>query len=125
MIENKFYLICFALVLLGHIVFAIMQWSFWPRLCKRLTGLEGTEIDKTKFLGRSFASYNAAIAIGLLLSLRLDVDVQAKVQLVTLGLIAITALVGNAGARGNTILFLRFLPAAAGCLILAYHLFLN
>ena len=62
----KFLLIC---VIGGHFFFAYGQWFKWARLCEKLTDLTGGEVEKTAFPGRSFASYNFSIGLGLLLSL--------------------------------------------------------
>lgn len=108
-----------ALVIGGHILFAYRQWFKWPELCAKLTDLTRDEALKTAFLGRSIASYNASIAVGLALSFLLDSSAQAWVQGVTLALIVATAAVGNAGVRGSTILVARLAPAAAALAVLA------
>jgi uncharacterized membrane protein len=106
------------LVISGHFFFAYQQWFKWPQLCGKLTELTGSEIENTAFLGRSIASYNASIGVGLLLSLRLDDIPQAWVQGVTLLLITITAAVGAVGTKGNSILIARLMPAALALLTL-------
>ena len=110
-----FYLAMLA-VIGGHFFFAYGQWFKWPDLCKELTDLEGQEVDKTTFLGRSIASYNASIGAGLLLSFLLVNE--AWVQGVTLALIVATAAVGASGTKTNTIRNLRLLPAAAALVLL-------
>jgi len=104
-------------VIFGHFFFAYAQWFKWPMLCEKLTELRGEEIEKTSSLGRSFASYNLSIGLGLLLSL-LFLD-SAIIQGIVLALISLTALVGASGTKGLTILLLRFLPAivALGLLV--------
>jgi len=111
------------LVIVGHLLFAYAQWFRWPRVCKKLTSLTDTEIENTRFLGRSIASYNASIGVGLFLSLFLENQTERLVQLAVLAFIALTAMVGNSGARGNLILFARLLPAALAFLLLAYQAF--
>ena len=105
-----FYLL-FSLVIVGHFFFAYQQWFKWPELCAKLTEFTGSEIEKTAFLGRSIASYNASISVGLLLSLLLAEPGQAMVQGVTLLLVVATAVVGAQGTRGNSILIARLAPA--------------
>lgn len=83
-----------------------------------MTDLKGEEVEKTAFLGRSFASYNASIGIGLVLSFLLDGQREAWVQGVVLVLIVATAAVGASGTKGNTILIRRLLPAAVALLLL-------
>lgn len=101
-----------------HILFAYRQWFQWPKVCEALTDLEGAEVAKTASLGRSFASYNGSIAVGLLMSLSLEPNSQTWVQGVTLGFIVLTAAVGASGTKGNTILLFRLLPAAIALLLL-------
>lgn len=107
-------------VILGHLFFAYQQWFKWPDLCEKLTDLRGEDIEKTAFLGRSIASYNTSIVVGLLLSFRLDDAPQAWVQGMTLALIVATAAVGATGTRGNAILIARLLPAAVALVALIY-----
>ena len=117
------YNIALLIVIFGHFFFAYTQWFKWPELAEKLTELRGEEIVKTASLGRSFASYNLSIGIGLLLSL-LFYD-SAIIQGVVLALISLTALVGASGTKGMTILLLRFLPAliALGLLVAGLLLF--
>lgn len=107
-----------AVVIVGHFLFAYLQWFRWRQVCKRLTDFTPDEAIKAAFLGRSVASYNAAIAVGLLLSFLLAHDTQLYVQGVVLALIVLTAVVGATGTRGNAILIARLLPAAAALLLL-------
>ncbi len=107
-------------VILGHFYFAYQQWFKWPDLCAELTGLGGEAVEDSAFLGRSIASYNASVGIGLAASFRLGEAPQAWVQGVTLGLIVATAAVGAAGTRGNAILIARLLPAAVALGALIY-----
>jgi uncharacterized membrane protein len=128
--------VCLAAVILGHFVFAIVQVFFWPWLCRRVTKLTDEEIESSRFLGRSIASYNASIGLGMALSLRLlengsdrfwdgELLIPAdgaflSVQMAVMAFIAATALVGAMGTSGKTILIARFSPAAAAFLILAF-----
>ena len=115
-----------ALVIAGHLLFAFLQWFKWDFVCKRMTDLTGPEVERTAFLGRSFASYNASVGVGLLLSCCLDPTPQAWVQGVVLALIVATAAVGAAGAQGNAILKYRLSPAAAALIfLLAVRLLAN
>ena len=99
-------------VVLGHFYFAYKQWFKWPELCADLTELEGGEVAKTAFLGRSFASYNASVGLGLNLSFRLSTEAIFSVQAIVLAMIVATAAVGSSGVRGNKILVGRLAPAA-------------
>lgn len=103
-------------VIFGHFFFAYGQYSRWPELCGKLTDLKGEEIEKTAFLGRSFASYNAAIGVGLVLSFFLEANAKFSVQAVVLALVVVTAAVGASGTKGNTILIARLAPAAIALL---------
>ena len=112
------YYLAMFVVVGGHFFFAYRQWFRWPDLCAKLTDLTGSEAEKTAFLGRTFAAYNAAIAAGLFLSFLLAEGPRAWVQGVTLALIVATAAVGGSGTKGNTILMVRLLPAALALVIL-------
>ncbi|MCG7519503.1 DUF1304 family protein [Ruegeria sp. Ofav3-42] len=112
------YYLALAAVIIGHLVFAYAQWFHWQRVCERLTIFDAKEIEKTRFLGRSIASYNASIGVGLCLSIFLPDISQAWTQAVVLGFIVLTAMVGNAGARGNFILYTRLSPAAIALVFL-------
>lgn len=112
------YWIALAAVILGHFFFAYAQSFRWPALCEKLTDLRGEEIQKTATLGFSFASYNAAIGIGLCCSFLLPAANQSAVQAVVLALIVVTASVGARVTHGNTILFARLLPAVVSLLLL-------
>ena len=112
------YIIAMGAVIIGHFAFAWKQWCDWPGLCQDLTDLRGSEIEKTAFLGRSIASYNASIGIGLSLSSWLDEWPQALVQGAVLALICATAAVGASGTRGNKILLLRFTPGVLALILL-------
>ncbi|MEM7224092.1 MAG: DUF1304 family protein [Pseudomonadota bacterium] len=121
-----------AFVIFGHFKFAKLQWFHWDALCEKLTDLRDEEIKRTAFLGRSIASYNASIGVGLILSLLLapnmedlvprpEVGLPAPVvwvQGVVLALIVATAAVGSSGVRDNSILKGRLLPAAAALAVL-------
>lgn len=129
-----FFSILLAAVIIGHIAFAFIQVFFWPWLCGRITDLTAEEAESSRFLGKSIASYNASIAVGLLLSLRLVEDGFAKflsgdlvnpehgafvgVQMTVMAFIAATAIVGALGTKGKTILVMRFLPAAAAFFVI-------
>ena len=112
-----FYL-AMVIVILGHLYFAFKQRFRWRELCEQLTELREPEIEKTAFLGRSVASYNASIAVGLGASFGLAEGPQAWVQAVVLALIVATAAVGASGTKGNTILIARLLPAAVALIAL-------
>ncbi len=99
-------------VIAGHFGFAHLQWFRWDRVCAKLTDLTPEEAVRTAFLGRSFASYNASIGLGLGLSFLLAEGAREWVQAVTLALIVFTAAIGAAGTRGNLILLARLAPAA-------------
>ena len=102
------------LVIIGHAVFAGMQAFKWPFVAKRLLDIEDEEtIARTETVGKSFASYNLSISIGLALSFQLDPTVMQNVQLTVLALIVFTAVVGMLGTRSKVILLGRLLPAAA------------
>lgn len=112
------YTIAIIAVIGGHFFFAYGQWFRWKRICARLTHLTETEAEKTASLGRSFASYNASIGVGLCLSFLLPAETELTVQGVVLALIIVTAGVGAMGTRGNTILLARLLPAAIALVLL-------
>ncbi len=103
-----------AIVIGGHLLFAYKQWFNWEGICEELTDLTRAEALKTAFLGRSFASYNACIGIGLLLGLLLESPVREWVHGVVLALIAVTAFVGALGTKGNKIRNFRLFPALGG-----------
>lgn len=103
-------------VIAGHFFFAYGQWFKWPRLCEKLTDLKGTEVENTEFLGKSFASYNFSIGVGLLLSLFFFDN--PGVQAVVLALIVLTAFIGSMGTKGSTILLLRLTPAVIALILL-------
>ena len=106
------YWIALFCVVVGHLYFAYGQCFKWPEICKELTKLSETEAMNTKSLGRSFASYNFSIAVGLILSFLLPDSLRSWTQVVVLTLVVFTAAVGAAGTEGNTILLKRLLPAA-------------
>ena len=124
----------------GHLFFAYGQWFKWPKLCEALTNLRDDEVERTAFLGRSFASYNASIALGLALSFLIEYASEAGsedapqmgahgaiedwVQGVVLVLIVATAAVGASGTKTNTILKFRLLPAAVALALLLVGLLL-
>jgi uncharacterized membrane protein len=112
-----FYLAMLA-VIGGHFFFAYVQWFKWSKLCEKITDLNIDEIKNTAFLGRSFASYNASIGTGLILSFLLVDKPQVWVQGVILALIALTASVGAAGTSDNTIRNYRLLPAVSALAVL-------
>ncbi|MCA0905466.1 DUF1304 family protein [Ruegeria marisrubri] len=112
-----FYWMAVAAVIGGHFFFAYLQWFRWSYICKKLTNFSEEEIKDTAFLGRSFSSYNASIAVGLCLSFWLPAPYQAFTQSVVLLLISITAIVGALGTRGNTILIMRLIPASVAFVI--------
>ena len=110
------YLLAIAAVIGGHFFFAYAQWFRWPKVCEKLLGLLEPEAERIAPLGRSFASYNASIAVGLCLSFLLPDPSRILVQGVVLTLITLTAVVGALGTRGNTILLGRLIPAVAALL---------
>lgn len=114
---NYFYWMAMAAVIGGHFFFAYLQWFRWPYICKKLTNFSEEEIKGTAFLGRSFSSYNASIAVGLCLSFWVPVPYQVFTQSAVLLLISITAAVGALGTRGNTILIVRFMPASVAFVV--------
>ena len=111
LITIVFYL-AMAVVIGGHVFFAVMQACNWDILAGNLTDMSRGEIEASAFLGRSIASYNVSIALGLGLSFLLPKGPRARVQYVVLALIVATAAVGAAGTKGNDILLARLLPAA-------------
>lgn len=115
---NAVYLLFLLCVIIGHFYFAYLQWMQWPTMCKRLTDLEGEQVSRSAFLGRSIASYNISIAVGLLLTFLLQPESRIGVQAVVLAFIVLTAMVGAAGTKGNSILFSRLMPAALALLLL-------
>lgn len=110
------YKIVLLFVIAGHFFFAYGQWFKWPKLCEKLTNLNSDEVESTRFLGRSIASYNFSIGIGLLLCMVFLNDV--AVEAVVLIFIVATAFVGAKGTNGNSILLLRLAPAAVALLLL-------
>jgi uncharacterized membrane protein len=112
------YYILMALVIGGYLYFAYRQWSDWPAVAAKISKLTALEAEKTEFLGRSFASYNASIGVGLLLSFLLEGSAEPWVQGVTLAAIVGTAAVGAMGTTGNLILKFRLFPAAAALAVL-------
>lgn len=115
-IPGLLYKLALLVVIAGHIFFAYGQWFKWPKLCEKLTNLVGEEVEKTAFLGRSFASYNFSIGCGLLLCMVFLDDV--TVEAVVLIFVVATAFVGAKGTSGNSILLLRLVPAAVALLLL-------
>ena len=113
------YYLALAVVILGHFGFAYLQWFKWPGLAKSLTKLPEGALETSASLGRSFASYNASIAVGLLLSFRLEDPTRMSAQAVVLALIVATAAVGAAGTKTNRILKFRLTPAAAALVFYA------
>lgn len=114
-------LIC--VVIVAHVVFATMQAFSWPFVAKRLLNIEDPDaIAKTSSVGKSFASYNFSIAIGLGLSFRISESVAHDVQLTVMALIVFTAIVGFLGTRSKVILVGRLLPAVAAVLLLVMGL---
>lgn len=105
-------------VIIGHIGFAYLQWAKWERLAERLLGLTPPEAQRIAGLGRSFAAYNLAIAVGLSLSFWLDPHAQFQVQAVVMACVIATAAIGASGTRGKSILLFRLLPAAAALVLL-------
>ena len=122
-IPGLLYKLALLVVIAGHFFFAYSQWFKWPKLCEKLTNLNSDEIESTRFLGRSIASYNFSIGIGLLLSL--FISKSAAVQGVVLALIAVTAIVGSMGTKGRSILLMRFLPAVISLALLLAVSFSN
>ena len=110
------YRLALIVVIAGHFFFAYGQWFKWPKLCEKLTNLVGEEVEKTAFLGRSFASYNFSIGCGLLLCMFFLEDV--TIEAVVLVFIVATAFVGAKGTNGNSIFLLRLTPAVVALLLL-------
>ncbi len=106
------YLAALAVVVIGHFIFAYGQWFRWPEICEKLTDFSESEAQKTKSMGRSFASYNASIGLGICLSFLLPEIQRDWTQGVVLTFVIVTAAVGASGAKGNTILVRRLAPAA-------------
>lgn len=100
------------LVIAGHFAFAYLQWFDWEALTGRLTKMSPDSVAEAAFLGRSIASYNAAIGLGLLLSLKLEARARFFTQAVVLACIVVTAVVGAMGTEGPSILIARLAPAA-------------
>ena len=73
---------------------------------------------KTASVGKSFASYNFSIAVGLAFSFFLAIDVRPKFHLTVLALIMFTAVVGYFGTGSLAIGVGRLLPAAVAFLSL-------
>lgn len=115
----RLFQISIALVILGHVVFAGAQAFAWDAIAGALLKTTDPDlIEKTVPVGRSFASYNFSIAVGLALSFLLPETVRSKVQLTVLALIVFTAIVGFIGTTSPVILLGRLLPAAVACLSL-------
>lgn len=100
------------LVIAGHFYFAYKQWFDWPALTKDLTTMSDAAVAEAAFLGRSIASYNAAVGLGLALSFLLAARARFFVQAVVLLCIVGTAAVGAMGTEGASILIARLAPAA-------------
>lgn len=113
-----FYLLALAAVVIGHFIFAYGQWFRWLDICKKLTDLTEDEAQKTISMGRSFASYNASIGLGICLSFLLPETQRHWTQGVVLALVVLTAAVGASGTKGTTILVRRLLPAAVALVFL-------
>ena len=88
---SSLYLIALACVIAGHFFFDYMQWFKWTGLCARLTDLSETEAVNTIGFGRSFASYNASVGAGLVLSLWLAGAAEFKVQAAVLVFVVLSA----------------------------------
>jgi uncharacterized membrane protein len=117
MMDNLYCLLLSA-VIVGHLGFAVIQWTKWEGLCAKITNLTPSEAKNTIFLGRSIGSYNEAIAVGLIASMWLEPTAQPVVQGVTLALIVATAVQGARSTNGSGILVARVLPAAAALAVL-------
>ncbi len=116
---DVFLQIMVGIVIVGHVIFAVMQAFFWPFVAKRLLKIEDAgAVAQTTTVGKSFASYNLSIAIGLGLSFRLPESVLYDVQLAVMALIVFTAIVGYLGTKSIVILLGRLLPAAISLLLL-------
>ena len=107
-------------VIAAHVLFAGMQAFRWPFVAERLLGIVDADgIAKTATVGKSFASYNFSIAIGLGLSLYLlSENVARDVHVAVMSLIVFTAVVGLLGTRSKVILFGRLLPAVGAVSLL-------
>lgn len=112
------YLLLLVAVIAGHFVFAQRQWFNWPFVAKKILGYPDEIHEITAGVGRSFASYNASIAVGLCLSFLLEPVSRHWVQGVVLALIVLTAIVGTQSTKGNFILYFRLSPAAAALIAL-------
>ncbi len=113
-------------VILAHVVFAGMQAFRWSFVANRLLNIEDPDaIERTATVGKSFASYNFSIAIGLGLSFRLSDDVLHDVQQTVMSLIVFTAVVGFLGTRSKVILLGRLLPAVEAVVLLLMGLLYN
>lgn len=102
----------------GHFLFAYRQAFAWWPTARAITDLTKEEAEKVAFLGRSIASYNACIGLGLVASFGLAAGPQAWVQGATLLFIVLTAAVGASGTKGNLILYARLSPAAVALIAL-------
>ncbi|MEM0907172.1 MAG: DUF1304 family protein [Pseudomonadota bacterium] len=113
------YFVLLVAVIFSHVVFAGVQAFFWPSIAKRLFDLtDPSAVEKTTGVSHSFASYNLSIAIGLIMSTRLQAPFDREVQFVVLALIVFTAVVGYLGTKSKIILFFRLAPAALALLAL-------
>lgn len=115
---NYLYLPALLIVIGGHFFFAYGQWFRWSDICKELTNLTDDEARKTASMGRSFASYNASIGVGICLSFLLPETPRDWAQGVVLVLVVGTAAVGVSGTKGSTILVKRLVPAAVALVLL-------
>ncbi len=113
-----FYYLALAAVIGGHFAFAYAQWFRWQDVCERVTDFNVEEVNRTRFLGRSIASYNASIGLGLCFSFLLPGSSQSWTQAFVLAFIVLTAMVGSAGTRGNFIFYARLSPAALALVFL-------
>ena len=101
-------------VIFAHVVFAAMQAFRWSFVAKKLLKIEDPEaITKTAPVGKSFASYNFSVAVGLGLSFSLSESAAYDVQLTVMALIVFTGVVGFLGTGSKVIFLGRLLPAAA------------
>lgn len=122
------YWVFIAIVIGGHFFFAYQQWFEWPELFNSLAIVASEDHkaiagDNTGFLGRSIASYNASVGLGLLLSILLGKPARHWVQGMILFFIVLTAAVGASGTAGYAILVARLLPAAIALVLLLVHIF--
>ena len=98
------------IVIAAHVLFAGMQQFRWPFVAERLLKITDPEaVASTATVGKSFASYNFGIAVGLGLSFRLPEAARDDVQLAVMVIIVFTAIVGYLGTRSLVILLGRLL----------------